>query len=43
MKSGKDTGPSDIVVEMLKASAETVIDLVTEMTNSILNVGVVSC
>ena len=42
MKSGKAAGPSGIVVEMLKAFSENGIDLVTELTNFIVNVGVVS-
>ena len=46
MKSGKAAGPSGIVVEMLKASGTgtlygtdtgTGIDLVTELTNSVVN------
>ena len=41
MKSNKAAGPSGIVSEMLKASSEAGIDLVTDLVNSILNEGVI--
>ena len=36
MKCGKAAGPSGIVAEMLKASGERGVDLVTELTNSMV-------
>ena len=39
MKSNKAAGPSGIVSEMLKASGEAGIDLVTDLVNSILSEG----
>ena len=41
MKSGKAAGPSGIVEEMLNASGESGIYLVTELAYSIVNDGVV--
>ena len=41
MRSSKAAGPLCIVVEMLKASGETSIDLVTELANAIVNEDVV--
>ena len=37
MRSSKTAGPSCIAVEMLKASGDNGIDLVTELANSIVN------
>ena len=41
MKSGKAAGPLGIVVQMMKASGETGIDLVTELANSVVYEGLV--
>ena len=41
MKSGKAAGPSGIVSEMLNASGDAGIDLVTDLVNSIISQGVV--
>ena len=41
MKCNKAAGPSGIVSEMLKASGEAGIDLVTDLVNSILSEGVI--
>ena len=37
MKSGKAAGPSGIVLEIFKASGEIGIDLVTALSNSMVN------
>ena len=41
MKSGKATGPTGIVIDMLKASGDVCIDLVTELINDIIADGVI--
>ena len=41
MKNGKATGPTGIVIEMLKASGDDCLDLVTELLNNIIADGVI--
>ncbi|KAK4300947.1 hypothetical protein Pmani_026888 [Petrolisthes manimaculis] len=41
MKKGKAEGPSGVVAEMLKASGETGIEMITNLTNQIVREGVI--
>ena len=37
MKNGKSPGPTDMVVEILKAGGDTCIDIVTDLVNAIIH------